>query len=703
MLGWVVDDRGICAILMAACGLLLAMQNRLRPRRARAAWAILLAAGVANALVLDLLPANLVNINTVHHYLGAKYVFAYDSFYSLIDAAIERPQVAMRDLERPPAMRRQDRREQRGYYVDLLRQEGVEFDPLASLPELRAQVEASGALGREAERILREGLPADHVEGFRRDVRLALLVERAERNIEDEGRDITWDYGFNGSPFYALARQIDPTLHRSFGRGTAWLNLAWQIAAALVMVWLTGKALDLDAGGRMAMAALLFASWDFVGWALPGMIFGEMWLAIAVALLALRRRRSALAGVAIAWAGLVKLFPFILVLPFVARSIATLGGSHGARLGVVHGTARNVLAWCAGTAAILGFLSALGGRSWTDFLQKVVAQFLSEGYLLNSVSLSQALFALGIHGSPLPAIFSLASLAALGAMFLRGGDENFFASLPRQSLVLLGATGWLVHTWFDYYAIAPLLLLPVVAQRHRIGAALAAGAMSLAFLLPEFEDPMLLAHPILHLLKIAPYVAIPAWLVALEFHGPRSTLGARRAVALAVSLAVLATASEALRLRTIRRLDEAANACLDRTDFRGALACRRRAATLAPRNAMARMNEAIALAYAGQDRDAGAGFARAACMDPGSAVIRQNHGRWLLRIGLLDEAAAEFEAARAVAPHDDTILFDLARTRLRQGRRGDAIALLARARELYPENQQVIDLLKEIDVPDPNP
>lgn len=694
MTGWVVDDRGISAVLMAAGGLLLALQVRLRPRLARAAWAALLVAGLANALVLDLLPANLVNTNLVHHYLGAKYSFPYDSLYELIDAAVERPQVAMRDLDRPPAMRREDPREQRAYYIDLMRQEGVEFDPLVPLPELRARADSTGAIRREAGRILRQHLPADQVEDFRRDVRLALLVEKAERNIPSESRDITWDYGFNGSPFYALARQLDPTLHRPFGRGTAWLNLAWQIAAALAMVWLTGKALDLDLTGRLAMAALLFASWDFVGWALPGMIFAEAWIAIALALFAFRRRRAALGGIAIAWAGLVKLFPLVLILPFVARSIAVLGRSRGAWTGAALGTSRNVLAWCAVTTGILGFLSALGGRSWTGFLEKIVAQFLSEGYLLNSVSLSQALLTLGIHSSPLPTIFSLASLAALCAMFLRGSDENFLASLPRRSLVLLSATGWLVHTWFDYYAVAPLLLLPLVAQRHRTGAGAAAGAMALAFLLPEFEDPMLLAHPSLHLLKVAPYVVIPAWLVALEFRGARWTPAARGVLALVVSLAVVATAGEALRARAIRQLDDAANACLDRGDVPGALTRRRRAVALAPRNAMARMNEAIALAYAGQDREAGAGFARAAIMDPGSAVIRQNHGRWLLRVGRLDEAASEFEAARALAPHDDTLLFDLARARLRQGRGGDASALLARARELQPGNQPVIDLLE---------
>ena len=35
------------------------------------------------------------------------------------------------------------------------------------------------------------------------------------------GREITSDYGSNGSPFLTLVRLVDPTLHLPFGRATA--------------------------------------------------------------------------------------------------------------------------------------------------------------------------------------------------------------------------------------------------------------------------------------------------------------------------------------------------------------------------------------------------------------------------------------------------------------------------------------------------
>jgi Tfp pilus assembly protein PilF len=695
-----MDERAICAGLMASGGLLLAL--RLRPSLARVAWLILLAAGLANALALSLAAGNLVNNNVAHYYLGAKHSFPYSACYKLINAAVERPQVAMRDLERPPAMRREDPREQRAYYIDLMREFGVEVNPLVPLPELRRRAKEAGVVQREAERILSDYLPAEQVEGFRLDVRRALWDEEAERNIREQGRDITWDYGYNGSPLYSLVRHLDPTLYRPFGRGTAWLNLAWQTVAALLLVWILGMALDEDMNGRLAMAALLFASWDFVAWSLPGLIFAGLWLPVALALLAMRLRWGGLAGVAIAWAGLIKLFPLVLALPAAARLARRIlrrrpgGESHEASRFCLR-----LLVSCALAVPLLGLVSMLSGRSWWEFLHKIVVQFQSKGYIINSVSLSQGLLTLGRYGSEslLPGILSLVALATVTVMFLRSGDEGFMDSLPRRSLVLLAATGWLIHTWFNYYAVAPLLLLPLVARRHRLGAAVAAVGMAVAFLLPEFDDPRLIlpAHPVVHGLKVAPYVLIPAWLVALEFWGMRRLGKAWRTAVVAVAvLCTAAVVGEAWRLRAIRRLDDAAGAYLDSGDAQSALVRYRRLVMIAPHNAMAHMNEAIALANLGRSREAAAGFARARTLAPESLQARQNYGRWLLGAGKLEEAAAEMESARSLAPHHDGILSDLARIRLRQGRLPEARALLTRAQELHPGNRAVVDLLKRL-------
>jgi len=679
---------------MAVGGILLAWP--LRPRPARIAWLCLLAAGLTNALVISLLPLNLVNINVVHHYLGAKYPFSYSSFYEVTNAALDRPQVLMRDLEHPPAVLRADPREQRAYYIDLMREAGVAFEPLVPLPLLKARAEMTGVLRDEAKRILAEHLPADEIERFRRDARLALVEEGAERNIEDEGRDITWDYGFNGSPFYALVRQVDPTLHRPFGPGTARLNLAWQIAAALLLVWVAGAALGLEATERVAMAALLFASWDFVGWALPGLIFAGVWLPVALALLAMRRGWAFRAGFAIAWAGLIKLFPLLLLLPAGTRLLGHRRSGRGSRPGAGSAWALRLLAGCALGTVLLGFLALGSGRSWGDFLHKILVQFQSDAYLLNSVSLSQGLLTVGIHDSPVPRVLSALAFLVLAGMFVGGGDEGFRSALPRRSLVLLAAIGWLAHTWFNYYAIIPLLLLPLVAREHRRGAAAAALGMSIAFLLPEFDDPRLLADPVLHGWKLVPYLLIPAWLVVRELRGLGLSRRAKRVAVGLLAASLLVTAGEVLRMRAIRQLDEAGGAALDRGDAGEARSAYHQLIRLDPGNALARMDEAIALAMLGRDAEAARGFARAALQAPEHAATRQNYGRWLLREECWDEANQELEAARELAPCDETTQFDLARVRLGQGREEEAVLLLTRARELRPQNRAVVDLLDSL-------
>ena len=84
------------------------------------------------------------------------------------------------------------------------------------------------------------------------------------------------------------------------------MGLAGQFLGAIAFVWIAGSAIGLGRWERAASIALLFASWDFVGYVLPGLVFGGVWIPVAVAAWAMGRRRPALAGTAIAWAGLLK-------------------------------------------------------------------------------------------------------------------------------------------------------------------------------------------------------------------------------------------------------------------------------------------------------------------------------------------------------------------------------------------------------------
>jgi len=686
MFGWTLDDRAVCAALMVVAAGLLAL--RPAPRAARVAWLALLAAGMINAVALNLHAANPNNINYVHYYIGAKYPIPYGDFYSMVQAALDRPQLGVRDLEHPARILRSDPHEQRAYFIDLLRAGGATFDPLAPTDELARRAEASGAIAREADRILRRHLPASRVEDFRRDVRAAV-------------GGLTWqvltaDYGFNGSPFYAVVRHADPTLYRPFGRATAYLDLAWQILAVLLIAAFAGAALGLATHERIAIAALTFASWDFVGFALPGLLFGEFWLPVALAVWAMRQRRAALAGVAIAWAALIKLFPLVLLLPALAR--IARGAVTRERAGVPAEAARwslRLVVACALSAVALALVSMLSGRSWADFVHKIATEFQAQSEMVNSVGLSAGLATLGISDAVITAVVAIVALAVVATMFLQEDDAAFFAALPRRSLVLMAAMPWLVHSWLNYYAVAPLLLLPFCAREHRGGAALAALGMACAFLLPDFDDPLLLANPALHALKLLPYLATPAWMVALELRGLAIGRPVRRALPAVAAVLLLALAAEGWRSHETRRLAREVRASLDAGDATAAWDRCRRWLRLDPRSGPAHMNGAIALATAGNLAEAAGHFARASELEPGSAAAQDNDGRALLMLGRTDEAGRRLESARALTPDDPQILFVLARVRLAQGRGADARALLARAHELEPADETITGALEQ--------
>jgi tetratricopeptide (TPR) repeat protein len=684
---WEVGERTTCAVLMASAGVLLAL--RLRPAVARKAWGVLLALGVLHALGLSFAPGNLVNINVAHHYLGAKYPIGYSRFYEVVDAAAGRPVVNLRDLDHPPAVLRDEPREQRDYYIDVLRRHGVEFEPRSSLERLSERARSSGALDSDAQRILRENLDAESVEPFVRDVLLVLDVHGAESNLAGTGRDITSDYGFNGSPFYALVRQLDPTLHSEFSPVTAAVNVVFQVLAVLALAWLAASALDLELEGRLATAALLFASWDFVGWALPGLVFAGFALPIGVALFAVRRGRAALAGAAIAWAGLIKLFPFALLAPFAIPALGLGAATQESRR-----WCRKLLASCAIASAALAAISMTSGRSWSEFLAKIAVQFEGGAYLQNSVSAGQALLSLGIDGPASRAMLSACAAALLLWTCWGGHEESLASGGPRRMLVTLAATGWLVQVWFNYYSALALLLLPRVANRGRWLAGGLALWSALSYLLPEFDEAPIWEHRWLLGLKLAPYVFAPAAFVALELRARPIAPRFRFALAAAALLVIAWIGFDAWRQSEVRRLDSQGGAALDAGNAAAASECYGRMIELAPCNALAHMNDGIALAMAARSREAGEAFHRAAELDPHSAPIRHNEGLWELSAGHLDAAAADIGAALEQSPCDDRFLYDLARVRMRQERLDDARALLVRALELAPENTRALEALR---------
>jgi tetratricopeptide (TPR) repeat protein len=678
----------MCVILMTLSAVALAC--RLRPRAAVSVWAVLLAAGVANGLYLNLQPRNLIHPNLTHYYLGAKYDIPYSEFYRLVNAALARPQVGMRDLKRPDHFVRPTTGEQRAYYIGLMREQGVEFDPLVSLSRLAAQADYSGAISREAEKILERHLPASRIKGFRRDVVYAVTSW--------PGGDLTRDAGFNGSPFYVLVRHLDPTLYGTYGRMSSWVNLAWQCLAMLVSAWVMGAALKLDAAGRMAMAAIAFASVDFVSFAFPGLVVANLFIPVAVAMYGARTRAPFLTAGGIAWSGLVKLFPFILLLPAFVRLLRAGLERLGKRQTEIRPRpwASMVLATAA-TTLVLVLASTLVGRSWQEFLQKIAAQFGVQGIAGNNVSLAHLLSALGIDSGPIPIAYSLFAILVLAAVFVPGKDEEVRDSLPRRFLVLLAAMVWLSRAWLNYYSLAALFLLPFVARRRRFGAALAVLAMAFAALLPDFGSPQLAASRFLLVVKLLPYILLPGWLVMLEVRASRLSYRVQVVMAGCLAALVVLTAVESWRIHTVRRATDAAYAYLDKGDAKRALENFDAASRWSPRNALIHAGCAVATAVAGNTTRAQYEFEQAIRLDPANPRIRQNLARLLLGLNRVGKAANQLEIAQRFAPDDATILFDLARARLQQNRPDEAVSLLTRARELDPSDRQVENLLTRME------
>jgi hypothetical protein len=675
----------VCGMFMTIAAILLFL--RLRPRVARIAWGVLLLASFSFALWLTLSAHNLININVAHYYLGAKYDFPYSKCYVLVNAALELPQVEIRDLERQEQMLRGEDQDQRAYYLDLLRQTKTAFDPLAPTRELRDLAIQSGAVRSEAQQILTTYLPADQIEPFRTDVRFA------DRSF-GWSQKMTTDYGYNGSPWYGLIRHLDPTLYMPFGEATGVVNLILQLASVFLAVWFVGSALELEIESRLAAGTLIFASWDFVGYALQGLIFAGMWLPIALAAYFSKRQKGIETGVAIAWAGLIKLFPFVLVLPVVGTLIRAQGQRNPA-----------VRRWCflalvgvaIGTTAFMG-LSLVAGRSWADFLTKIIHQFQTSSFLLNSVSLSRFLMALGVNDTVVPMIASLFVLVVIGVIVLASDGSTAMEQLPRRILVLLSVVGLMMRTtWFSYYMIAPLLLFPYLAKRNRVGTALAAAGMAVSLFLPDFDDPALMASDLLHVLKLVPYIAIPIWFLWLELKEIEIPRQVRNSLAAFGLITLVVIGADIWRMAEVRAADRAGSKYLDAGDGASAAREYQRLCSLDPGNAIAALNQGIALASIGRTKEAGEFMALATKMAPDSAVCHENYGLLLLQTGAYSEAGNQLYRALELAPNNAQFMYNRALALVKTGNGPDAVALLRRAQELAPGNTEIGSFIRQLE------
>jgi tetratricopeptide (TPR) repeat protein len=183
-----------------------------------------------------------------------------------------------------------------------------------------------------------------------------------------------------------------------------------------------------------------------------------------------------------------------------------------------------------------------------------------------------------------------------------------------------------MDTWFNYYVIIALFLVPTVLQRRREVGALAVLTFAASYALPEFGSAATMRRPPLSAIKVLIPLVFPAYVLATEIRAVRGTVSdaepsgplsrwlARRGrafmaggIAVCLTLCIL----ERVRLDTSLSCAAAAEDLRSRGLLAGSLAFYEWAARLRPGDAVAQCNLGATCASLGQVARAEARFKRA--------------------------------------------------------------------------------------------
>ncbi len=121
--------------------------------------------------------------------------------------------------------------------------------------------------------------------------------------------------------------------------------------------------------------------------------------------------------------------------------------------------------------------------------------------------------------------------------------------------------------------------------------------------------------------------------------------------------------------------------------------CCRRAAQLAPRDAQAHYNLAVALRDAGQSNAAVDAFRATLALEPAHRTAVSSLGHLLLTLGRVDDAVLAYQNAVVHHPRDPRLLSDLATAQQFQGQFEAAVSSYRRAVQLAPDLVQLYDNL----------
>jgi hypothetical protein len=330
-------------------------------------------------------------------------------------------------------------------------------------------------------------------------------------------------------------------------------------------------------------------------------------------------------------------------------------------------------------------------------MSKIVQQFQTSSFLLNSVGLSRFLMALGVTDTVVPTIGSVFVLVVIGVIVLASDGTKAMARLPRLMLVLLSVVGLMMRTtWFSYYMIAPLLLFPLLAKRHRVGTALSVAGMAVSLFLPDFDDPALLASALMHILKLTPYIAIPIWFLWLELREIEISPRVRNGLVVGGLITLAIIGADVWRMAEVREADRDGSRNLDTGNAAAAITDYQRLCSLDPGNAIGALNQGVALAMVGRTKEAGEFMAKATEMAPDSAVCFENCGLLLLQMGEYAKAGVQLDRALEISPNSARLLSNRANVFAMTGNRSKALELLGRAKELAPDQPYIESLIRQL-------
>lgn len=392
--------------------------------------------------------------NYCHYYLGAKYRIDYMDFYKVVLAGRGEPLISFRDLK-SYRLANNNAQEADRYLVGLLDQFGVQHRPNAGTAELMQICNRNGLFRKHGQIVLSQaGFSEKRQKQFREDLKSATL------NIRD--------CGFNGSPFYVLLRQLDPTLHLPLSINSFRLSVFVELALLALSSVLLAKVFHLGTTGMLMYYIIVMASWDFFNWVIPGLP-GMLWFfPFAGALFFLSRKRYAMAGVMCALCGLLKIFPALLLLPALVSLVVGK-----ARKEPVLREGKEVT--FIGATIVAGLVLAVVAQTqmdWLEWVEKIRAQFASGAFFApNDISFYKTWH----HGTPGAVDFRLVGPAAVWVartllvvflvyLFRRSRDGNTLALGGVASLAMML---WISFEYLQYYSFPIALTLVFLYKDQR--------------------------------------------------------------------------------------------------------------------------------------------------------------------------------------------------------------------------------------------